>query len=36
MTGAAVSLASGRRPAIAVLVRTAGFVALVAVVATGC
>ena len=35
MTVAAVGLASGRRPSIAVLVRTVGFVALAAVVAAG-
>ena len=35
MTGAAVSLVGGRRPSIALLVRTAGFVALVAAVVTG-
>jgi alpha-1,6-mannosyltransferase len=35
MTGAAVGLASGRRPSIAVLVRTVGFVALAAAVVTG-
>jgi hypothetical protein len=35
MTGAAVSLVGGRRPSIALLVRTAGFVALAAAVVTG-